>query len=65
MKDEIIKELGDLLKNKLEATTENSELSYNLSTVDMKRIVQLIDKVKETDVKEIEIKSKVICYFKK
>lgn len=62
MKGKITKEIDDLLRDKLEATAKSSEPSFNLSTVDMKRIVELIDQVKKTGSKEIEtaVKSFVI-----
>ena len=50
MKDKITKEIDELLRNKLEASAKSSEPSFNLSTVDMQKIVQLIDDVKKTGV---------------
>tara|TARA_Y100000590_G_scaffold470667_1_gene667589 strand:- start:322 stop:2361 length:2040 start_codon:yes stop_codon:yes gene_type:complete len=58
LKNKITGELDDLLQEKLESSTRNSDLVYNLSMIDMKNIVQLIDKIKETGASEIEMKVK-------
>ena len=64
MKDKITKEIDELLRNKLEASAKSSEPSFNLSTVDMQKIVQLIDDVKKIGAKEIEDAAKSFVVLK-
>ena len=47
VKNKVTNEFDSLLQNKLESAANHSDLVYNLSTIDMKKIVQLIDKVKD------------------
>ena len=58
IKNKVTDEFDSLLQNKLESAAKHSDLVYNLSTIDMKKIVQLIDKVKEIGESEIEKKVK-------
>lgn len=58
IKNKISNEFGNLLQEKLESSAQNSDLVYNLSITDMKKIIQLIDKLKEKGASEIEGKVK-------
>ena len=58
VKNKVTDEFDSLLQNKLETAAKHSDLVYNLSTIDMKKIVQLIDKVKDKDATAIEAKVK-------
>ena len=58
VKNKVTDEFDSLLQNKLETAAKHSDLVYNLSTIDMKKIVQLIDKVKDNGSTEIEAKVK-------
>ena len=56
VKNKVTDEFDNLLQNKLESTAKHSDLRYNLSIIDMKKIIQLIDQVKEIGTSEIEAK---------
>jgi len=58
VKNKVTDEFNSLLQNKLETAAKHSDLVYNLSMIDMKKIVQLIDKVKDNGTTEIEAKVK-------
>ena len=58
VKNKVTNEFDSLLQNKLETAANHSDLVYNLSTIDMKKIVQLIDKVKDNGATEIGAKVK-------
>ena len=58
VKNKVTNEFDSLLQNKLESAANHSDLVYNLSTIDMKKIVQLIDKVKDNGATEIGAKVK-------
>ena len=54
IKNELITELSQLLKNKIETVSSDTKTTYNLSTNDMEHISQLIDKINNTSEERIE-----------
>ena len=54
VKNELAKELGQLLRNKIEAVSTDTKTTYNLSTIDMEHISELIDRVNNTSEEKIE-----------
>ena len=54
VKNELITELSQLLKNKIETASSDTKTTYNLSTNDMEHISQLIDKINNTSEEKIE-----------
>ena len=54
IKNELAKELGQLLTNKIDAVSSDTKTTYNLSTNDMEHISQLIDKINNTSEEKIE-----------
>ena len=54
VKNELAKELGQLLTNKIDAVSTDTKTTYNLSTIDMEHISELIDRVNNTSEEKIE-----------
>ena len=54
VKQNLTKEIDELLKNKLDSISKVSETTLNLSNNDMRRIIQLIDDVNQSAEKQIE-----------
>ena len=54
VKNELAKELGQLLTNKIESVSTDTKTTYNLSTIDMEHISELIDRVNSTSEEKIE-----------
>ena len=54
VKNELAKELGQILRNKIESVSTDTKTMYNLSTTDMEHISELIDKINNTSEEKIE-----------
>ena len=54
VKNELVKELSQLLTNKIESVSTDTKTTYNLSTIDMEHISELIDRVNSTSEEKIE-----------
>ena len=54
VKQNITKQIDELLKNKIESISNPTKTTYNLSTNNMNQIIQLIDDINDSSVQKIE-----------